>query len=508
MQHSVRPNPHNRHKFASLLAPGLILLGLAFAMLTGCEPPPTPSGAAKKPFEGQKLTLSCPDAAFADAVTPMVKVWAARTGAEVAIRRTPMTATDDSDLGVIPSTYLGEWAEPGLLAPVPAKLRASDNPFQWFGLLPAYGERLVEWGGQTVAVPLTGDGFLLVYRADRLADKTVVAEHQNRYKRAPAAPATWEEFADLAATFTAVDKRPSLPPLPTDPERLLELLSRVASCADRESLTDVQLIARTERDREALAFQFSVVSGQPRLNSDGFRLASEWLARLHREGTLPPAGPDDPAAALADGRASLALMSLDQLAKLPREKGLVPTRFAVAGVPGTRTYVHANQITATTDTSPNYVPHFAGGRLGVVRSRCANAEIAFDLLAELGSPARSAELIATPGLGAGPTRGAHLERERRVAWLGYGFDEERSNALQDAMRRYAEQATRNPTLGLRGPDRAALIAATGDAVRKIGTGATPPADALKQIATAWQALDAKTDPATLLRWRQRAAGLN
>ena len=116
----------------------------------------------------------------------------------------------------------------------------------------------------------------------------------------------------------------------------------------------------------------------------------------------------------------MALVSLDQLARLPRENGAVAGRFGLSGVPGARTFVHVDKTTATPDANANYVPHFAGGRLGVVRTRCSHQEAAFDLLAELGGPARGAELIATPGLGAGPTRAAHLERDRLSYWLGTG----------------------------------------------------------------------------------------
>jgi ABC-type glycerol-3-phosphate transport system substrate-binding protein len=475
--------------------------------LAGCEAP-VASTTQPRPFENQKLTLRCPDAAFADAIMPMVHAWAARTGAEVDLRREAMTPTDDTDLAIIPSGQLGEWAEPALLAPVPVKYRANDNPFQWFGLLPAYGERLIEWGGQTVALPLTGDGVVVVYRADRLGDKKVIAEYTKRHHHAPAAPTTWEEFADLAAVFAAVDGKPSLPPLPANPERLFELFSRVASSADREALDDARLAARTAHDRDAIAFTFSVVTGKPRLQAAGFEEAAKWLAQLHAEKSLAPGSTDDPVAALAEGKAMLAVLTLDQLAKLPREGGVVPPRFALTGVPGTRIYYHADLKKIAPSATPNYVPHFAGGRLGVVRTRCQNMDAAFDLLADLGSPARSGELIATPGLGAGPTRVAHLDRERLILWFGYGFDEERSKALQDAMRRYVEQAVKNPTLGLRGPDRAALISAADSALRKIGTGTVPPAEGMKQAEAAWLALDAKVPPATLLRWRQRAAGLH
>jgi ABC-type glycerol-3-phosphate transport system substrate-binding protein len=443
---------------------------------------------------------------MADAITPMIKAWAIRTGAEISLRRDPMTPTDDSDIGVIPSAHLGEWAEPGLLLPVPTKLRAHDNPFQWFALLPAYGERLVEWGGQILALPLTGDGFVVVYRADRLNDPTVVAEFQRQCRRAPTPPATWEEFADLAVILAAVDKKPSLPPLPADPERLFDLLCRVASSADRAALNDVQQ-GRAAGDRDVLAFQFSTVTGQPRLQAPGFQEAAKWLARLRTEGALPPGGPTDPVAALADGRASLALLSLDQLAQLPREGGAVPARFALIGVPGTRWFYHADKGQVLQDPNANYVPYFSGGRFGVVRSRCPHPEAAFDLLADLGGPARGAEFIATPGLGAGPTRVSHLDRERLVLWLGYGFDSERSKALQDALRHYTEQTVKNPTLGLRGPDRADIIRGVGGAVREIGAGTVSPADGLKKGEAAWLALDAKTPAETLRRWRQRAAGL-
>src|SRR5439155_14029524 len=194
-------------------------------------------------------------------------------------------------------------------------------------------------------------------------------------------------------------------------------------------------------------------------------------------GALPaPGGTDDPVAALAEGRAVLAGLSLDQLARLPRENGAVPARFGLAPVPGTRKVRGTNPAA---ELPPNFVPHFSGGRLGVVRTRCPHQEAAFDLLADLGGPARGAELIATPGLGAGPTRVAHVDRERLLLWLGYGFDEERTKALQDAMRRYVEQAVKNPTFGLRGPDRADLIKAAAPAVRELGTGGVPAADRLK-----------------------------
>jgi ABC-type glycerol-3-phosphate transport system substrate-binding protein len=514
MQQPLLPIPRDPQRLAARERAARLVAPLAlFAALVGCDDA-RPNAGPPRPHEGQSLTLRCPDPAFADAITPAVRAWEVRSGAKVALRREAMAPGDDSDLAVIPSGALGEWAEAGQLARVPDELKRGDNPFQWFSLLPVYGERLVEWGGQTLAVPLTGDGSVVVYRADRFAEASAAGEYRARSGHAPAAPATWAEFAGLAEFFARRDKRPSLPPLPADPGRLFDLFCRVAAPADRRAMADLDVARQAAGNRDALAFQFSVVTGEPRLKAFGFRKAAEWLQRLRAAGALPaeaPGAPDDPAAALADGRAVLAVLSLDQLARLPREKGEVPARFGIAGLPGADEYFDpvAGKPASTPPGHANFIPYFAGGRLGVVRSRCASPKAAFDLLADLGGPARAAEFVATPGLGAGPTRSPHLDRDRLVLWLGYGFDEPRSQALQEAMRHYVNTSAKNPTLGLRGPDRAELVKAAAGPLRKIGTGAKPlgAADALDQVEAAWRALDAKVPREKLLLWRQRAAGV-
>lgn len=503
MQQALLPILVNGRRFH---APTITTLLIAFAASAagGCDPA-TPSSApsrAPKPNDGVKLTLSCPDAAFAEAIEPMVRSWEARTGAAVALSREPMKPDDATDLAVIPAGALGAWAEPGQLAPLPPRLRN-----QVSDLLPPYAERLAAWGDQTQAVPLTGDGVVLVFRADRFADPATAAEFQARAKRPLAPPATWDQFAAVAAFFAERDKKPSLPPLPADPARLFDLVSRVAASSDRAALSDKDLAERV-KDEELLAFHFSVKTGKPRLQSPGFAAAAKWLNALAATGCLPPGASDDPAAALGEGRAVMAVFSLDQLAKLPRENGAVPARFGIAVLPGAIWGAEAGAKPKDDKETVNYVPYFAGGRLGVVRAKCPHPEAAFDLLAEIGGPARSAELISTPGLGAGPLRPADLGPDLFPLWLGYGFDAARSRALQDALRHYLSDTVKNPAFGLRGPDRDALTLAASDAFRKLGTGAKP-TDVLGEAQLVWGSLDAKAaDPATQLRWRKRAAGVN
>lgn len=486
----------------------------AAGLLAGCGGEARQQVAdAGKTFAGTSLTLRCPDRAFAEAVTPAANSWAARTGAAVSVRVEAMTAGDDADVGVIAAGEFGAWADRNDLAPVPLALRQPDHPFQWSAVLAAYRDRPIEWGGEARAVPLAGDGFVVVYRTDRLAEAKFADQFRTRFRRDPVAPSTWEEFADLATAFAALDGKPSLPPL-TGAEAA-ELFFRVAACYDRPALNDsasAELIRQLgSQGRFRLqSFLYDVAEGSPRLDAPAFASAAQWLDRLTAGKCFAPApaAPVDPAAALARGEAALAVLSLAQLDGLPREDRAVPAKFGLAALPGTRTYTDPKTDKPVTPGSPNYVPYLAGGRLGVVRSRCPRADAAFDLLAEIGGPTRSLELVAAPGLGVGPFRTAHLERDRLSIWFGYGFDADRSRTLQEAMRQYVRPDVRSAVYGLRGPDRAELSAAAAEVFGKVVSGAEPPDAAVKRLQGLWKQIDEKTPKETRLRWRRQEAGVN
>ncbi len=393
------------------------------------------------------------------------------------------------------------WADRNDLAPVPAALRAADHAFQWSGLLSAYREHLIEWGGQARALPLAGDGVLVVYRADRIADPQFIAAFRKRVGRDPVAPTSWEEFAVLASEFAEFDHKPSLPSMTA--AETADLFFRVAACYDRQATNDAVMKAPTSGVSQ-VSYLHDTETGDPRVTSPGFRAAADWLGSLPKT----PSGPVDPAGALGKGDASLAVLSLAQLAKLPRENGRIPARFGLAPLPGTQRYFDPDKKQLVPAAAPNYVPYFSGGKLGVVRSRCPNPEAAFDLLAELGSPTRSLELLSTPGLGVGPFRNAHLERDRLSAWFGYGFDSDRSKALQEAMRQYVRPEIRNPVYGLRGPDQGPLNAAAAEELTKLANGSVTPEVGLNQLLAAWNRIDEKTPKETRLRWRKFASGVN
>jgi ABC-type glycerol-3-phosphate transport system substrate-binding protein len=411
-----------------------------------------------------------------------------------------MTPGDDTDIAILPARELGFWADRGDLARVPAGLRTMDHFFQWTGVLPVFREQLIEWGGQALAIPLTGDGAVLIYRSDRLADPKFVEAFRARHERRPAPPASWEEFAELAAALTATLGKPALPPVGED--EAAELFFRVAACYDRSASTD------PNAQRNALQFQFDLTTGDPRLGSASFVAAAQWFEQLAAAKCIAAASTTTgPAAALASGEASLAVVSLQELGRLPRENGPVPPRFAIAPLPGTRRFALPDGRLVAVAT-PNYIPYLAAGRIGVVRSRCTHADAAFDLLADLGGPTRSQESMAAPGLGAGPFRVSHLERDRLQIWYGYGFDAERSKHLQDALRQFVRPEVRTPALGLRGPDQEALAKSAGEVLVRLANGKASANDTIDQLIAAWKKIDAPVSKEDRLRWRRMAVGAN
>ncbi|HJZ55923.1 MAG TPA: extracellular solute-binding protein [Gemmataceae bacterium] len=509
MQHFESANPRTR-RIGLFSATGLAAAALSIASLGvgGCDPGATIADKKEKPFAGVALKVRCPDRAFADAITPIAKTWAARTGATVVW----VPPNDpDPDVLVLPAAEIGLWAERDELLPVPPAIKEAAHPYQWQTVLPVYrGEQLAGWGRQIYALPLVGDGHVIVYRADRFADPVVVAEFQKEVKRKLDVPNTWEDYAEVAAFFSRLDKKPALP-LPDDPARLADLFFRVAACYDRPALGEDTVGGPANAKNPApaqdvLAFQFHTDSGKPRLSAAGFKAAAEWLAGLKARGAIPEGGSADPVAALADGRAVMAVVSLAELIRLPRENGQVPARFAVAPLPGTRRYFDASGKEVSSDS--NYVPYFSGGRFGIVRKGCAQPDAAFDLLAEIGGPGRSLELISTPGLGAGPFRDNHLDQDRLLIWLGYGFDEDRSKALQESLKGYIRRAVRNPVYGLRGPDQEKLTAALAVELKAIASGTVPPEPGLERAVKAWDELSAGVPPERLIQWRRRAVGLS
>jgi ABC-type glycerol-3-phosphate transport system substrate-binding protein len=406
-----------------------------------------------------------------------------------------------ADILLIPPTELGSQVATGELLPVPASIAAYAAPFQWTGLLGVYQTGLVRWGTKAYAVPLVAEGYVLVFRSDRLADPAMVKAFTEKHRRPPLPILTWEDLAEVAAVATQLSGEPSLPGLPQSAQEAMTQFGQIAACYDRSVGGGRE--KGSDEVRRGMSFLVSGETGDRRTSAPAFAETFRWFqaTSMYRRKT-----PEDPVTALTSGSAVAAVLSLTDALRLPRDpqSGLVESRFGVAVVPGTRSYFDAANKPVPT-TSPNFVPYYGhGGLVGTVRSK-ASAEACWRMLEELGNPAGSASTLDSSKIGCGPLRASHIREDVR-SWRQYRFDEARTTELGKALSQYASVGAVNPALALRTPDQAAITELVIKHLRRVATGETTAAEALNQWADEWAAQDAKTPEAERRSGRRKSAG--
>lgn len=502
----------------------LVIFGMATipAFFSGCGCPGDQSPAIRsiaKPHAGVTLRIHCADERMAQALKGPIQGWAGRSGATVELQDVAAGDATSVQAAVIPAAALGEWVTRGDAAIPPAGIRGEDSAIHWTRILSSYRDRIASWGSELRAIPLAGEGYVLVYRADRLQDPAQVAAYREKFARPLTVPRTWEDIAELAAFF-ARDGQPSLPPVPGDPDRLLREFHFLAACYDRPALTETAIRTRMGGQFEksdglsALRFHFDPISGAPRLTNPAFVAAASWLHSVHPYRMAPNAGVD-PVAALDTGTAVVALLTLRDLGRLPREDDAVSPRFGIAPLPGTASYFEPE--TGARTESPdrtqggNFVPYYGDGAwLGVIHPKVTEPENAavLELFAELAGPARSLDLLSDPNVGFGPFRAEHLEQQREGVWLRYGFEPERTRQLIDTQRQFMALTLANPVFQYRGPDEGAFYADLARHVRSAATGQVEPAQAMQAAQRDTLTRDATVPPDQLSLWRRKSAGLD
>jgi hypothetical protein len=193
----------------------------------------------------------------------------------------------DADVVVFPSRYLGELSVRGLLRPVRANVLAS-HEFKADDLFPLVRQRLMKWGGQTMAVPLgaqlislQGDGQkrpALVWLA-RIAPEVVSRERlsvlfdSETMKPRIAEPAFVEALGEMVASSKLPDERKNRESTPTTSVRAKE------GRQPEESI--VPVIGYGDR--------LAAVTTSSRNAASAFKLL-EWLARAEISSQVAAAG--------------------------------------------------------------------------------------------------------------------------------------------------------------------------------------------------------------------------
>jgi ABC-type glycerol-3-phosphate transport system substrate-binding protein len=412
------------------------------------------------------LTAAVSDPADRELLRQLARSWGTRSGAEIRIADGPWDGT--ADIGLIRSAEMPRFAEAGQLREAPAALKDANDAYRWDDLIRVYPDRLLTWGNQTYALPVAGEGMVLVYHKDAFDGKD---------GRPADPPATWDELAGYAAREFPGQK--CLPPLPVAADRLQAEFFAAAACYDRPAVG--RLRPGEQPGAAFFAFQFDTATGVPRLTAKAF----EKVADLYRQMQPARSTANDAATAFRTGEAKVGILTLAELAQVGPD---VAEKLGVAPLPGSRvTFDAKGQEQPTGQGSINRVPYVGwGARVGVVSTRCAAPDAAWDFLADVGLPDRTAlELIAAPWWGAGPYRTSQLETKARARWYGYGLPPNETERLTSALRDNLGLGVMNYRLRLRTPNQHELTAALDAELRKAIQGNTPPAEALKAANDRW-----------------------
>jgi ABC-type glycerol-3-phosphate transport system substrate-binding protein len=350
-------------------------------------------------------------------------------------------------------------AESGLIRPLPESLFAREHPYQWDGLFPMYSHTLSSWGKRVYGIPLLGEGRVMVYRPERLAEATL------------AVPETWEDYV-AAAKALSKKGAPSLPPLPKRADDLDREFHLIAACYDRSALLQSASEASTDPTRrvdEIFSYQYRTATAEPRINAAAFAHALQLLRDMRD--CRPAEQADHPAQAFRSGAASLCIASLEDLARFQEADSPVRGRFRTALIPGSHfTFDLAKgERQKLKSSGVNRMPYLgADGWMGVVYKKCSDADFdaAVAFLTDFAHPEDyGAEIMTAAKWGAGPFRASQLEERNRKLWFGYNMPRDQTERLIEALKANVNPAITNHRFRLRLPNQAEHLKAFDELVR-------------------------------------------
>jgi ABC-type glycerol-3-phosphate transport system substrate-binding protein len=397
---------------------------------------------------------------------------------------------------VLPPAELGQRGAAGKLLPVPEAYTGRDSPYTWKDLLPLYRSLLLVWDAQPRALPILGDTWVCYYRDDLFRDPTHQASFRAKFRRALAAPATWEEYADIADYF---DHQPrpgiaqscsSLPPLAANDDDLDREFYTMATSLVRRAVREDQKKPLAATDTSS--FHFDLATSRPHIAEPGFVAALQLLQLLQKY--RPPEPQRDPPEAFARGEAVLCLSAPTWVNRFQAADSRVRDRFGICPVPGSNRVYSGPAGAPQTVAEVNRIPYLgAGGWLAVVSKDAPHPDAAFELLAELSGQAISLQIVLNPEWGGGAFRRQHLDNI--PGWDAFGLDRRNTEALRDAVRQTVEHPKLiNPVERLRVPDQGDYQKALVEKLHAALGESTGAAETLSAVAKRWQELQQRKDP--------------
>jgi len=110
------------------------------------------------------------------------------------------TGSADFDVMTYAPAWLGDFAS--FLSEMPAEYQTGDA---WKDIAPVYRERLMVWNDKVISQSMDGDVHTLQYRLDLFEDPAEKKAFKDKYGYELAAPASWDQYYDIAEFFTRPD---------------------------------------------------------------------------------------------------------------------------------------------------------------------------------------------------------------------------------------------------------------------------------------------------------------
>ncbi len=364
-------------------------------------------------------------------------------------------------------------ASASFLASVPEDWTKSRSSLRYEDLIPWIRDRVISWKQVPVALPIVGEGYVLAYRKDVLAD--LKAKNPGLPE---GAPGSWTDFLKVAEALAKVSpsKKSGFSPLgntPGDRERFFLMIH--ASIAAR----GISIDEKTDGFSETVIFGYlyDLKSGAFQPGTEATAEAARIWASLN---ALSVKGDIDPIEQFLSGETALGILPLSALARAANRPELVG-KIGIGQIPGSLVYADsAGKL--VNGNRPNYRPMLgSGGVLVGVRAGSPRAEAAWKLAAALASP--PGEYLALGNRTAGATRN---EQILRLRWDRFNLDTKATSYLREILReQLLVTAVKNPAPYPRRPDgaeRTALLAQLLENVRDESSAKALPDAWIKGIA--------------------------
>lgn len=342
------------------------------------------------------------------------------------------------------------------LAPVPEEWTKSRSSLRYEDLIPWIRDRVISWKRVPLALPLTGEGYVLAYRKDVLAD--LKAKNPGI---PDGAPSSWTDFIQVAQALAknSPSKKTGFSPpgtTPADSERLFYMIH--ASIAARGISIDEKTDGLPETAMFGYLYDLKSGSFQPGMEATA-EAARIWAALA----PLAVKGEIDPVEQFLSGETAIGILPLSALARAANRPELVG-KIGIGQIPGSLVYADSTGKLVK-GNRPNYRPMLgSSGILVGVRSESPRTDAAWKFAAALTAP--PGESLALGNRTAGATRN---EQILRLRWDRFNLDTKATASLREILReQLLATGVKNPAPYPRRPDgaeRTALLVGLLEKVR-------------------------------------------